>query len=240
MESPGELLMKAFWNFQNNRMPNIAEPRDVDLIRLLAKGDESAFLEFYRRHQGAVFRFALYMTGRPEAAADIVQETFLTLMSHARNFDESKGAPVAFLFGMARNHLKKLREKEGRYVAWADSAAADNGERGSVGGGQNGDASRHEYQPASGEPESALEALEREEAVELLRRAVGTLPEHYREPLTLCDLQGKSYEEVAELLSCPVGTVRSRLNRARSILLEKLRPAAAPDRALRARQGGKP
>ena len=94
------------------------------------------------------------------------------------------------------------------------------------------------YSSSAGQSESVLDGLERAETVELLRQAVMTLPDHYREPLTLCDLEGKSYSETAVLLQCPVGTVRSRLNRARSILLEKLRPARIGAKALWARSGG--
>src|ERR1700719_289878 len=101
-------------------MPDSIEPRDIELMRRLSSGDESAFLEFYRRHQGGIYRYAVHMTGRPEAAADIVQETFLTLIRHAGKFDEEKGAPAAFLYGIARNHIRKLHEKESRYVALAE------------------------------------------------------------------------------------------------------------------------
>jgi RNA polymerase sigma factor (sigma-70 family) len=73
----------------------------------------------------------------------------------------------------------------------------------------------------------------------LLREAILTLPDHYREPVTLCDLEGKSYSEAAALLECPVGTVRSRLNRARSILLDKLRPARMGAKIHEIRPGGK-
>src|ERR1700730_19467990 len=101
-------------------MPDLVEPRDIDLMRRLSTGDEGAFLEFYRRHQGGVYRYAVHMTGRPEAAADVVQETFLTLIRQVGKFDEEKGAPGAFLFGIARNHVRKLQEKESRYVALGD------------------------------------------------------------------------------------------------------------------------
>src|SRR4029077_15243113 len=96
------------------------ETRDVDLLRRLGAGDEDAFLEFYRRHQGGLYRYALHMSGSPEAAADVVQETFLPLIRHTGKYDEAKGAPAAFLFGIARNHLRKLHEKEGRYVPLSD------------------------------------------------------------------------------------------------------------------------
>jgi RNA polymerase sigma-70 factor, ECF subfamily len=214
-------------------MPEIVEPRDIDLMRRLSSGDEGAFLEFYRRHQGGVYRYAMYMTGRPEAAADVVQETFLTLIRQARRFDEEKGAPGAFLHGIARNHVRKLQGKESRYVALADESG-DGFMANGAGGNHNGNG---RYPP--GDTETALEGLERAEAIQRLRDAVLTLPEHYREPITLCDLEGKSYEEVSTLLACPVGTVRSRLNRARSILLEKLRPNRVGAKALGVHLGGK-
>jgi RNA polymerase sigma-70 factor (ECF subfamily) len=205
-------------------------------MRRLSTGDEGAFLEFYRRHQGGLYRFAVHMTGRPDAAADVVQETFLTLIRQAGKFDEGKGAPGAFLYGIARNHVRKLREKESRYVALGDEASVGDA-AGWMGqpGHHNGNG---RYSAKSGEAETVLEGLERAEAIRHLREAVLTLPEHYREPVTLCDLEGKSYEEASTLLACPVGTVRSRLNRARSLLLEKLRPHRAGAKALGARLGG--
>jgi RNA polymerase sigma-70 factor (ECF subfamily) len=216
-------------------MPDLLEPRDIDLMRRLSTGDEGAFLEFYRRHQGGVFRYAVHMTGRPEAAADVVQETFLTLIRQAGKFDEERGAPGAFLYGIARNHVRKLQEKESRYVALGDEAGDGSME---IGAGGNYSRIGHNLAKTS-DTETALEGLERAEAIQRLRDAVLTLPEHYREPITLCDLEGKSYEEVSTLLACPVGTVRSRLNRARSILLEKLRPKRVGAKALGVRLGGK-
>jgi RNA polymerase sigma-70 factor, ECF subfamily len=204
-------------------------------MRRLCTGDEGAFLEFYRRHQGGIYRYAVHMTGRPEAAADIVQETFLTLIRQAGKFDEEKGAPGAFLYGIARNHVRKMYEKESRYVALGDETS-DGSLRNGAARNHSGDA---HYAAPSGDAETVLEGLERAESIQQLRDAVLTLPEHYREPVTLCDLEGKSYEEASTLLACPVGTVRSRLNRARSILLEKLRPSQVGVKALGVRFGGK-
>jgi len=213
------------------------ETRDVELIRRLASGDDDAFLEFYRRHQGGLYRYAVHMSGSPQSAADVVQETFLTLIRHAKKYDEEKGTPAAFLFGIARNHLRKLHEKEGRYVPLSD----DLGKGLSTGGnGVPGHSNGNGHSPATaGQAEMILEGLERAQIAELLREAILTLPDHYREPVTLCDLEGKSYGEAAALLDCPVGTVRSRLNRARSILLDKLRPARAGTRAIWSRPGEK-
>ena len=206
-------------------------------MRRLSSGDEDAFLEFYRRHQGGLYRFALHMSGRPESAADVVQETFLTLIRQSAKFDQEKGTPGAFLYGIARNHIRKLYEKESRYVQLLDENESP---RSLDWNGTPGHTNGNGHAPANvARVETVLEGLERTEIEDLLRDAVLTLPEHYREPVTLCDLEGKSYNEAAALLDCPVGTVRSRLNRARSILLEKLRPARVGSRAMGAGLGGK-
>ncbi len=207
-------------------------------MRRLSTGDEAAFLEFYRKHQDGVYRYAVHMTGRPEAAADVLQETFLTLIRHAGKFDEKKGAPGAFLYGIARNHVRKLQEKERRYVGLGDETG-DSGRSAWMAEHASHNGTGHNSARVGAVVESALDGIERAEAIRHLRDAVLTLPEHYREPVTLCDLEGKSYEEVSILLACPVGTVRSRLNRARSILLEKLRPQRLSAKALGARTGGR-
>jgi RNA polymerase sigma-70 factor, ECF subfamily len=210
-------------------MAEPVETRDVELLRRLAAGDDDAFLEFYRRHQGGLYRYAIHMSGSPQSAADVVQETFLTLIRHTGKYDEEKGTPAAFLFGIARNHLRKLHEKESRYVPLSEELGKG---LSTAGSGDSVHPNGNGHFPARpGQAEMILEGLERAQIAELLREAILTLPDHYREPVTLCDLEGKSYGEAAALLDCPVGTVRSRLNRARSILLDKLRPARIGARA---------
>src|ERR1700740_3233543 len=137
-------------------MPDLAEPRDIELMRRLSSGDEGAFLEIYRRHQGGVYRYAMHMTGRPEAAADVVQETFLTLIRQATKFDEEKGAPGAFLYGIARNHIRKLHEKESRYVA-LEEESADGHMAAGTNGVHNGNG---HFSAKPGNAEEVLERLE--------------------------------------------------------------------------------
>src|ERR1700686_2434861 len=129
-------------------MADLAEPRDIELMRRLSQGDEDAFLEFYRRHQGGLYRYAVHMAGQPEAAADVVQETVLTLIRHAGKFDEERGAPGAFLYGIGRNHLRKLREKEGRYVPFVEEAA--NGHSPEWNGGPGHSIGNGRHAPGSG------------------------------------------------------------------------------------------
>jgi RNA polymerase sigma-70 factor (ECF subfamily) len=213
-------------------MPDMPEPRDVELLRQLAAGDEAAFVCFYRRHQSKLFGFALHTTGRPDAAADVVQETFMTLMRQAGKFDESRGAPAAFLYGIARNHVRRLQEKDARYVPLLEFGSSGNG-HGTNGHGNGNGNGHHAVEPSVG-ANVRLESLAREEAVQQLREVVSKLPLHYREVVTLCDLQGKTYADAAALLECPVGTVRSRLNRAREILIEKMRLLAGMELPVRA------
>jgi len=209
-------------------MPDTIESRDAELMRRVSNGDEPAFSELYQRHQGGLYRFALHMLGKPEPAADAGQETFLTLIRQAKKFDREKGAAAAFLYGIARNHIRKIYEKERRYVPFSsDGRDGDGRELGAAEG------------TAASDAESVLEGLERSQVIAMMRAVVLTLPDHYREIVTLCDLEGRSYEDSAVLLQCPVGTVRSRLNRARSMLLEKLRPHRMGAKALGARSGGK-
>jgi RNA polymerase sigma-70 factor, ECF subfamily len=208
-------------------MPEARKAQDLELLRWLAAGDEAAFVLFYRRHQGGLYRFAYHMTGNAEAAADIVQETFLVLIRDAGKFDAARGTPAAFLFGVARNQIHRLQEREARYVALPDGASAELPANG------NGDGHHRILGPTASAgalanaAERAFDLLAEQEIARELRAAIVRLPEHYREAVTLCDLEGRSYEEAASLLDCPIGTVRSRLRRARDLLAEKLRPASA-------------
>jgi RNA polymerase sigma-70 factor, ECF subfamily len=206
-------------------MAGMDQPRDVELLRRLTAGDEGAFSQFYRRHHAALYRFALHMTGSSEAAADVVQETFVTLMDLAGKFDEQQGTPAAFLFGIARNHVRKARKRESRYVELPEEEwrVAGNGNRRAV--LQSGD-------------ETFFDDLAQADQIKRLREAILALPEHYREAVTLCDLEGRSYAEAASLLGCPIGTVRSRLNRARDLLMVRLRPAVRKEKT-QAQSGGK-
>ncbi|HEV2388956.1 MAG TPA: sigma-70 family RNA polymerase sigma factor [Candidatus Acidoferrales bacterium] len=201
-----------------------AEVRDETLLRRLADGDEEAFTILYARHHRPLFRFALHMTGRVEAAEEVVQESFMALLREAGKYDPGRGAPPAFLFGIARNHVRRLLDADGRYLGFPDE-------------GPGGADSR----PAAGfavhSPDFSGE-IERAELSSQVRRAVFSLPERYREVITLCDLEEMDYERAAAILACPIGTVRSRLNRAREMLAGKLRALRAVPRPAAIRATG--
>lgn len=186
-------------------------PSDAELLRLMSAGDEDAFTTLYRRRHGGVYRFALQMSGSEAIAEDVTQEVFMVLMRDAQNYDPSRGSLAAYLYGIARNHVLRAFEKDRSFVALSDDA-------------EDGDASNvHEGLIANDDP---LGDLTRGEMVERLRQAVLALPAHYREVVVLCELHEMSYLETADALGCAVGTVRSRLHRARSMLVEKMRATA--------------
>jgi RNA polymerase sigma-70 factor (ECF subfamily) len=175
---------------------------DNELLQLMRAGDEEAFTLLYRRRQAAIYRFAVQMGGSPALAEDVTQEVFLALIRECHAFDTGRGSLSAFLFGMARNQLLRRLQRE-RFYAQIDDDAKEDGASASV------------------EP---WEDFLRAEAIESVRKAVLSLPERYREVVVLCDLEEMSYIETAEILGCALGTVRSRLHRGRSLLIEKLRP----------------
>src|SRR5215210_5891728 len=182
-------------------------PSDDELLRLMVAGDENAFVTLYRRRQGGIYRFALQMSGSETVAEDVTQEVFMVLMSEAKNYDPAKGSLTGYLYGIARNHVLRSLSRDRSFV--------------SIGEGHEEDGeTAHEQLIAQDDP---LGDLTRSELIESVRQAVTNLPAHYREVVVLCDLHEMSYAEAAQVLNCAVGTIRSRLHRARSLLIEKLR-----------------
>src|SRR4030081_3255367 len=85
---------------------------DHDLLKRALEGDEESFATLYRRRQAGVYRFALQMSGRPSLAEEVTQEVFLTVIRDAGRFDPERGSLVAYLYGIARNHVLRSLERE--------------------------------------------------------------------------------------------------------------------------------
>ena len=175
-------------------------------------GDDEALTLLYRRRQAGVYRFALQMSGSKSIAEDVTQEVFLFLMREGNVFDPTRGSVSAFLFGVARNYvLRRLRVEQ--LLAPLNDESDD------------------DIPALHATDLCPLEDLTRAETIESVRRAVLSLPAKYREVVVLCELQDVSDGEAAEILDCAIGTVRSRLHRARALLVAKLRPAEQVDDA---------
>lgn len=169
---------------------------DEELVRRTRNGDSDAFSQLWRRHQAPIYRFALRMSGSTATADEVVQDTFLAVIRTGHNYQPASGPLQGYLFGIARRCL---------YRHWSTCGDED------------------ELDAADVAVESdPLEGIHQAEQVELLRQALQTLPPHYREVVVLCGMDELTYAEAAELLDLPVGTIRSRMNRAKTMLFEKL------------------
>jgi RNA polymerase sigma-70 factor (ECF subfamily) len=183
---------------------------DAELLRLMMSGDEESFTLLYKRRHPSIYRFALQMSGSQQVAEDVTHDVFLFLMKDGHVFDPNRGSVSSFLFGVARNYV--LRRFRGDQLTVPFTESEDD----------------EPFEQVGAEP-SPLEDLTKAEMIDNVRRAVLSLPERYREVVVLCELQELSYGETAEILGCAIGTVRSRLHRARGLLLAKLRPNQEAD-----------
>lgn len=203
--APWEYLLKAVVVPGDMQSAAKNDEQDDVLLRRSAKGDEEAFTRLYRRHQGPLYRFALRMCGHPWAAEEIVQDVFMTLIREPKKFDPERGTVGAFLYGVARNRVLKHLERSPRDFSLEEKLERESGMQARI---------TERFTPAEW-----AEAVERREQV---RVAVLELPIEFRETVVLCELEEMSYEEAANLLECPIGTIRSRLHRGRALLSAKL------------------
>ena len=104
-------------------MMNLTEISDETLLRRSARGDEEAFVALYRRRQAGVYRFALHMSGSAAVAEEITQEVFVAVIRDGKRFDESRGTAASYLFGVARNHVLKLLERNRSHLGLAAIAS---------------------------------------------------------------------------------------------------------------------
>jgi RNA polymerase sigma-70 factor (ECF subfamily) len=179
-------------------MPELERSVERDLMERFRDGDREAFTALYRAHSPAVFRFALHMTGDRAKAAEATQEVFVWLIEHVGGFDPVRGELGAYLAGVVRKIVRRQQQREQRWMPLYEGSAS----------------------PVNGKGRSSGAPYDDEVAG--LRKAIASLPARYREAVVLCDLEGRSYEEAAEVAGCATGTVRSRLHRARGLLARKL------------------
>lgn len=177
------------------------ELSDGELHRAALAGSGEAMAALYQRHGGLVYRFTLQMSRDAAVAEEITQEVFLALLTRIDRFDAGRGALSTWLCGIARRQFWKRLEKN-------DAADAIDEEN-----------TAELECPADGPAEILL----RREAVAAVRAGMDELPASLREVVILCALEEMSYEQAAQVLAVPVGTVRSRLHRAKARLAGLLR-----------------
>jgi RNA polymerase sigma-70 factor, ECF subfamily len=176
---------------------------DVDLVSRCRKGDEAAWHDLVARHGRKVFGLAYRFTSRVDEAEDLTQEVFVKVYQTLERYRPGDGPFGGWLMAVARNHAidNYRRRKQERLRRSEDTEVL-------------------ERMAAPGEHPVA--GLERQERASLVHSGLRALPPDLRLPLVLCDLQGMAYDEIAAELRIPLGTVKSRINRARLELAKRL------------------
>lgn len=184
---------------------------DAELLRLSLAGEETAFRLLYERLKRGIFRYAYYMTNSQTTAEEVTQEVFISLLKEG-SYRRELGDVGGFAFGIARNLVRRHERRERVYEPLPENEALDGS-----------------FSKLASDAEGLPGQVIRSEVVARVQMAIASLPDHYRQAVVLCDLCEMTYSDAASRLGCPVGTVRSRLNRAHAILREKLRPLKGPE-----------
>ena len=182
---------------------------DTSLVERCRTNDEAAFNEVVARYKTKIYNYIYRMTGSSDDAEDLTQEVFIRMYTSIDSF-RSQSSLNTWLFRIAGNLcIDRFRRSKNRTAAYSldDPIGDSEGE------------TTHEVPDHTYEPQRLLE---NEEMAEQIQRALAQLPEKLRATLLLHDIEGLPYEEIAQVVGCPLGTVKSRLFNARMQLRQRL------------------
>src|SRR5215813_7329616 len=184
---------------------------DHALLEATRTGDEDAFAQLVSRYRNQITSYIYRMTSDYDGAVDLAQETFVRVYRAADRYQQSH-AFSTYIYRIATNlAISELRKRKRRRLVSLTGLF------------QSSDGSEpREFNPPDERPlqDCNLVDTERKDAI---KRAISTLPEKYRAPLILRDVEGKSYTDIAQILGTSEGTVKSRISRARGFLREKMK-----------------
>ncbi|MFZ4793300.1 MAG: RNA polymerase sigma factor [Blastocatellia bacterium] len=184
---------------------------DHALLAATRAGDETAFQEIVRRYRNQITNYVYRMTSDYDRAVDIAQETFVRVYMNIDRYQATFSFST-YIYRIAHNlAITELRQRKRRRLIPLPTFFSDK------------DSEELEVELPDQRQIMADDAMITEERRLAVTKAIASLPEKYRAALVLCDLEEKSYEEISEVLGLPTGTVKSRINRARNLLKEKLR-----------------
>lgn len=190
---------------------------DDELMERYRAGDENAFTLLVRRHQQPLVNFIARFINDRDGAEDLAQETFIRIFKASRRYQPGRAHFKTWMYHIASNLCKNELRNRGRRDRYRVDNVVDSSDEGDV---EQIDLIERAPADASFQPEVALERKELDDAIQT---AISELPEQYRVPLILRDLQGLSYDEISETLELRDGTTKSRINRARLMLKDKLK-----------------
>ncbi|MBK8181688.1 MAG: RNA polymerase sigma factor RpoE [Candidatus Competibacteraceae bacterium] len=182
---------------------------DRDLVQRVQKGDKNAFDLLVRKYQYKIIKLISRYVHDPSEALDVSQEAFLKAYRALPGF-RGDSAFYTWLYRIAINTAKNYLVAQGRRPPGSDIDAQE--------------AEQYEGQSLLKEYETPERLLLKDEIAATVFKVIEDLPEDLRTAITLRELEGMSYEEIAQTMGCPIGTVRSRIFRARESIDAKLRP----------------
>jgi RNA polymerase sigma-70 factor (ECF subfamily) len=182
---------------------------DADLLSSVARGNRGAVATLYDRHGALIYRYSLRMSGDVSIAEEVTQEVFLAMLRQANQFDPRRGLLSTWLCAIARRLVWKQLRNRHRLVP----LDIDDGPEQSTSMADNPDL-----------------LLTRKQVVELVRKGMDALPPQMKEVIILCEFEEMTYDDAAVVLDVPIGTVRSRLHRARVRLAQVLEGASQSPR----------
>lgn len=194
----------------------VSYPDKILVDRCRAR-DQSAFGEIVARYKNKLYSYIFRMTGNAEDAEDLTQEVFVRMYSSFDTF-KNQSSLSTWLFRIASNICidSFRRNKKNRSIAYSLDEPLHSAEDSEA---------THEAPDSSYEPHRQYMRIEHQEQIEV---ALSKLPEKLREVVLLYDLEGAAYDEIAEIVNCPLGTVKSRLFNGRSQLRKLLSDYVAP------------
>ena len=195
--------------------PDYRAETDESLMLRVGKGDRQAFDEIVRRYGSKMINLAYQITGDRDLAEDIGQETFFRAYRSAPRYREISKFST-WLYTIAINLCRnELRKRKFRIFSLEGMAEREEDEK-----------IRIDVVDDGLKPDAELE---RKELGRMIREAIASLPEKFRTPLVLRDIQGLAYDEIGRILNLPEGTVKSRINRARLRVKDILKPVLDED-----------
>jgi RNA polymerase sigma-70 factor (ECF subfamily) len=190
---------------------SVEDMDDHQLLAASSAGDETAFLEITRRYRNQITNYVYRMLDDYDRAVDLTQETFVRVWVNAGRYQATYNFST-YIYKIAHNlAISELRQRKRRRTIQLPTFFSDK------------DNQEVEVEIEDRKQPLADDVMIGDERRRAVSRAIASLPEKYRAALVLWHLEEKSYEEISEVLGLPVGTVKSRINRARNLLKEKLR-----------------
>lgn len=193
---------------------------DEQLLALYRGGRGELFPVLVERYRVELFQFLARFVGNRASAEDLFQEAFLQVHLSAETFDVTKRFKP-WLFTIAANKARDFLRRNSRRQTTAYSAPIGSSGGGDAGGGDSGDGGRSFLDLMAMDLPQPSEDFERKETQELVQKAIARMPDHLREILLLAYFHQFPYRQIAEMLSVPLGTVKSRLHAAVAAFAEE-------------------